>query len=272
MQLSQWLAFVLISLHYQLSRPSTHAPSPLRPRPHLASRLVALIKRTHPFNVAAISGAAFWVGNSAIIVGRDYGLAYWLRDLLSSLLARLSLAEAPLRSEAWEEMATFHIFGMLGNHMLFRTYEWIALREADHAALTVREAARKPVGPPTLKAPPGSPPRKPVGPPEHEEAPASPWRSWWVEETPASPWRSWWREESPTEVGSSMGSSDPSASSDSEGHASEAGSEGDEVPQDVEDEEWLTVCRAHLGGERIAWLGALLVEERRQQQSRQHLD
>lgn len=29
----------------------------------------------------------------------------------------------------WEEMATFHLFGLLGNGLLFFCYEWISARE-----------------------------------------------------------------------------------------------------------------------------------------------
>ena len=70
--------------------------------------------------LGALSGAAFWIGNSAVLLGRDVGFACWIRQLLS----HVSGSELP--GEAWDEMATFHLGGFMGNEMLFRCYEWIA--------------------------------------------------------------------------------------------------------------------------------------------------
>ena len=74
----------------------------------------------HPMLLGALSGLLIWIGNSAVLLGREVGPALWMRQLLSSL----SGFEWP--AEAWEEMATFHLGGLLGNELLFRCYEWLA--------------------------------------------------------------------------------------------------------------------------------------------------
>lgn len=81
----------------------------------------------HPLYRAALSGVWFWLGNSGIILGNEVGLPVWSRAALSWVLGR------PVPPSAWEEMAVFHVFGMLGNHWIFAAYEWVALAEAREA-------------------------------------------------------------------------------------------------------------------------------------------
>lgn len=89
----------------------------------------------HPVLLAAIAGAVFWVGNTGIILGRKQGLTLWIRQGVSAAINWATGGQAvgggsELVSEtAWEEMATFHLFGVLGNDWLWRGYEWVALAE-----------------------------------------------------------------------------------------------------------------------------------------------
>ena len=103
--LSQWLAFASLVRRHRL-----HKAGP----------------SLHPLYGAVLSGIWFWIGNSQIFVGRECGLALWMRSLAGHLAGRAS----PFPSEYWEEMAIFHLFGLVGNDLLFRAYEWIALQEA----------------------------------------------------------------------------------------------------------------------------------------------
>ncbi|KAL1521149.1 hypothetical protein AB1Y20_022703 [Prymnesium parvum] len=89
----------------------------------------------HPICCGALAGFVFWVGNAGILLGRDAGPAAGIRCLLSSLVGR----ELPPR--AWEEMATFHVFGLAGNALLFHCYEEISTiqvrldqKQAKHAS------------------------------------------------------------------------------------------------------------------------------------------
>ena len=106
-QLSQWFVASSLAFRHGLHRRGTPG-----------SRL------PHPLCLGVVAGAFFWAGNSGIILGRNDGLARWLRDFISAILPGENLWE-----EAWEEMATFHLFGLLGNDLLWRSYEWIAAQE-----------------------------------------------------------------------------------------------------------------------------------------------
>ena len=85
----------------------------------------------HPLYVAALSGILFWVGNSGILFGRGVGVAKWVREGLGAAMrAAGALPEgAELPDTWWEEMATFHFFGMFGNDCLFRSYIWVSCAE-----------------------------------------------------------------------------------------------------------------------------------------------
>lgn len=119
----------------------------------------------HPLFVACLSALPYWVGNSGLIFGRHAGIALWIRNsgllelslipvakraiaLLSSaglvsgvVTMGVGGASGALASEVWEEMASFHLFGLLGNEMLWRGYEWLAVAE-----LRVIAAARRSSG------------------------------------------------------------------------------------------------------------------------------
>jgi len=117
--LSQWLVIVFVALRHGMHRTGWTVEG---------SRL------PHPLLLAAISGSVFWVGNTGIILGRHAGLARWIRHAIGALV--------PItESEAWEEMATFHIFGLLGNDLLWRGYEWVAVTEVRIEAAARRAAA-----------------------------------------------------------------------------------------------------------------------------------
>ena len=97
----------------------------------------------HPLCVAALSGLIFWVGNSGIVFGRHVYVAKWMRDGLSRLAQLFGVMPAGSTMPAvwWEEMATFHFFGMFGNDCLFRSYIWVACAEVGwHHEREQREA------------------------------------------------------------------------------------------------------------------------------------
>ena len=107
----------------------------------------------HPVLLAAIAGAVFWVGNTGIILGRKQGLTLWIRQGVSTAINWATGGQAvgggsELVSEtAWEEMATFHLFGVLGNDWLWRGYEWVALAEIRaQGAAARRTDARRTIG------------------------------------------------------------------------------------------------------------------------------
>ena len=132
--LSQWYIITTLNQRHALHKEGGHPQN-------------ACGGRYHPVHIATLSGIFFWVGNSGIIVGRDGGVAKWMRDGISYLLGYT------IAREGWEEMATFHLFGMFGNDWLFRFYEWVALKEAES-----HYQARAP--------PPASSPASPQHPPQ----------------------------------------------------------------------------------------------------------
>lgn len=77
----------------------------------------------HPVLLGALSGIPIWAGNSAVVFGRHTGFALWSRTLVS--YASQLTGGGALAPEAFDEMATFHFFGMLGFELLFRCYDWI---------------------------------------------------------------------------------------------------------------------------------------------------
>ena len=52
----------------------------------------------HPMLLGALSGVLIWVGNAAVLLGRDVGPAFWIRQLLSSV------SGTEWAPEAWEEV------------------------------------------------------------------------------------------------------------------------------------------------------------------------
>jgi len=129
--LTQWMAICVLCVRHRLH---------LRPGAR------------HALCVAALSGVWFWLGNSAIIFGRDRGLPRWIRSFVEHVFA----LKQPIPSVYWEEMAVFHVFGVAGNEWLFRGYEWIALMEQAHAARTATPLTSE------VSTPTSSPPRSPA--------------------------------------------------------------------------------------------------------------
>lgn len=119
--MSQWAVSTRLTIARGLHKHGWRQPGSLLP---------------HPLLVGALSGFFFWIGNTGIILGRHVGLARWLRDALGALAG----GGQPLWEEAWEEMATFHLFGLIGNDMLWRSYEWVALSEVRAEAASARLA------------------------------------------------------------------------------------------------------------------------------------
>ena len=60
-----------------------------------------------------------------------------LRDAIGATIGNERMWE-----EAWEEMATFHLFGVLGNDLLWRGYEWVALTEIRVEAAAAARATK----------------------------------------------------------------------------------------------------------------------------------
>ena len=94
--------------------------------------LVTLVRRhalpwSHPLSLAVASAVPFWVGNAAIICGVGAGPAAWLRAVVPA-------------AWGWEEMATFHTCGLVGNEMLWAAWRWLAEAEAAAIALAVAQA------------------------------------------------------------------------------------------------------------------------------------
>ena len=75
----------------------------------------------HPLRLAVLASVPFWVGNVGILCGKRAGPAAWGASATPDWLH-------------WEEMATFHICGLLGNECLFRSYRWLAMEEAAASA------------------------------------------------------------------------------------------------------------------------------------------
>ena len=48
--------------------------------------------------LGALSGVLIWVGNAAVLLGRDVGPAFWIRQFLSSV------SNTEWAAEAWEEV------------------------------------------------------------------------------------------------------------------------------------------------------------------------
>ena len=78
-------------------------------------------------------GLVFWFGNSGLLMGAETGLTHWTHAALEALCRAAGLLPegARLWQGAFEEMACFHLFGLLGNEMLFRVYRWLAAAEVD---------------------------------------------------------------------------------------------------------------------------------------------
>ena len=93
--------------------------------------------RAHPLLLGASAGLFYWIGNSAIFTGAHRGLAVWMRHLLERLLGIASLPP-----EDFEEMACFHLFGMMGNACLFRAYKWLAIVEAQAQRAQAKSSQR----------------------------------------------------------------------------------------------------------------------------------
>jgi len=72
---------------------------------------------SHPLCQAIVAAVPFWVGNAGILLGRSAGPAAWLNCILPTWWQ-------------WEEMATFHVFGGIGNELLWRAFAWMAEAEA----------------------------------------------------------------------------------------------------------------------------------------------
>lgn len=94
--------------------------------------LVTLMRRhalpwSHPLSIAVASAVPFWVGNAAIICGVSAGPAAWLRAVVPA-------------AWVWEEMATFHTCGLVGNEMLWAAWGWLAEAEAAAVAQAVAQA------------------------------------------------------------------------------------------------------------------------------------
>ena len=115
--LSQWAVVVRLVVRHGLHRSGWRVPGRRLP---------------HPLLLAALSGGFYWLGNSAILFGRRVGLPLWLRRA----------AGLPATAEnAFEEMATFHLFGLMGNELLWRGYEWVAVQEVQADAVAAAAAA-----------------------------------------------------------------------------------------------------------------------------------
>ena len=108
-------------------------------RHELLSRWLRRGEDAHPLLVGALSGLVFWFGNSGLLMGAETGLTYWTHAALEALCRAAGLLPegARLWQGAFEEMACFHLFGLLGNEMLFRVYRWLAAAEVD----AIRRAA-----------------------------------------------------------------------------------------------------------------------------------
>lgn len=103
--LSQWAVVMRLVVRHGLHRSGWSVPERRLP---------------HPLLLAALSGFFYWLGNSAIIFGRHMGLPLWLRN---------ATIGNSMPATTFEEMATFHLFGLVGNELLWRGYEWVAVEE-----------------------------------------------------------------------------------------------------------------------------------------------
>lgn len=130
--LSQWLVIVAVCVRFRLLERAKTPPGCL----------------VHPVALGALAFVPYWLGNSGIVFGCEVGIPLWVRAGLQSIRGMLGYS-GPLPSSAFEEMATFHAFGMLGNDLLWRSYEWLALAELRAAALapthlsSLREGSRE---------------------------------------------------------------------------------------------------------------------------------
>jgi hypothetical protein len=102
----------------------------------------SLFHPPHNVLLGAMCGLVFWVGNSAILVGANSGLTYWSHYAVQALWRRVGLLApgAVLPRGAFEEMACFHFYGMLGNEMLFRAFAWLAVTEAQAVSRAPQQA------------------------------------------------------------------------------------------------------------------------------------
>ena len=185
--LTQWGAIVTLVLRHRLHRSLESLAVPRRD----GTVAFGLWLPRHALFGAAASGIWFWLGNSAIFLGRHQGLALWMRQAASLLLrldpegrdpecvprpgsktphptrprpfvlAPRSLTRARacfvLRSggvppTAFEEMAVFHIFGIVGNELLFRAYGWIAMLEANLPLSPTPSRTPSPISTPPLSS------------------------------------------------------------------------------------------------------------------------
>jgi len=83
--------------------------------------LIMLVRRhqlppSHPIFLGVAAALPFWVGNAGILCGRRSGPAAWLHRVVPAWWH-------------WEEMATFHVCGLVGNDMLWRAFLWMATSE-----------------------------------------------------------------------------------------------------------------------------------------------
>lgn len=131
---SLWLLFVLLCRRHGLLSRWLADISPSNP--------------PHPILVGALCGLVFWVGNSAILVGANSGLTYWSHYFVQALWRRVGLLSpgAELHQGAFEEMACFHFYGMLGNEMLFRAFTWLVTTEARAVARSPHQARSRYTG------------------------------------------------------------------------------------------------------------------------------
>ena len=133
-----WVAFLVLVRRYGLLRPAAAGRS-------------TTAWRVHPLGLIALSGVWFWMGNSAVLLGNRVGVPVWIRGALSRL------SGIALRDSHWEEMATFHFGGLLGNAMLFIGYEWCALAELGEARALEQAGATALLKPALGHAPAGNP-------------------------------------------------------------------------------------------------------------------
>ena len=125
-----WLIFVLLCRRHSLLSRWLADLSPSNP--------------PHPLLIGMLCGFVYWIGNSAILIGTEAGLALWSHTILQAVCRLVGLIppDGMLHRGAFEEMACFHLFGMLGNEMLFRAFWWLAKAEAN-ALVECRATQRK---------------------------------------------------------------------------------------------------------------------------------
>lgn len=101
--------------------------------------VVTLVRRhslrwPHPLCLMCAVGLPFWIGNAGVLCGRQAGPTHWIRLALPRLLDG---EDAEWLN--WDEMATFHVFGCLGNELLWRAFAKLAAAERDAAAARGRD-------------------------------------------------------------------------------------------------------------------------------------